>query len=212
MILSEPALSKAAAAPAEGDLVLRARRGDAEAQEELARRHRRAAFLLALQLLGNHDDAMDVAQDAMLRFFAKIHRFDPKRPVRPWLYRIVRNRVYDLHRRRKLRRHDSLDYVDEEGRRFEVADLEVDLERDASRAQLRRHLWLALGELSERQREIMVLRDYQDLSYAEIAQALGIPIGTVMSRLHAARKRLRQILQTDLEAVGRSLLLTDEES
>lgn len=203
MILTEPALPRAAAAPAEGDLVLRARRGDPTAREELARRHRRAAFLLALQLLGNHDDALDVAQDAMLRFFTTLSRFDPQRPVRPWLFRIVRNRVYDLHRRRKLRRHDSLDYVDAEGRGFEVADLEVDLERDASRAQLRRHLWQALGELSERQREIMVLRDYQDLSYAEIAQALGIPIGTVMSRLHAARKRLRQILQADLEAVGR---------
>lgn len=204
MILTEPALPKVAAAPAEGALIVRARRGDLDAQEELARRHRRAAFLLALQLLGNYDDALDVAQDAMLRFFTTIHRFDPKRPVRPWLFRIVRNRVYDLHRRRKLRRHDSLDYVDEEGRQFEVADLEVDLERDAARAQLRRHLWQSLGELSERQREIMVLRDYQDLSYAEIAQALGIPIGTVMSRLHAARKRLREILQEDLDAVGRA--------
>lgn len=202
MILSKPVLSSAAAAPAEGDLVIRACRGDADAKNELASRHRRAAFLLALQLVGNHDDAMDIAQDAMMRFFATIHRFDPKRPVRPWLCRIVRNRVYDLFRRRKIRRHDSLDRVDEEGRKFEVADLDVDLERDAARSQLRVHLWQALGELSERQREILVLRDYQDLTYAEIAEALGIPIGTVMSRLHAARKRMRQVLQSDLQAVG----------
>ena len=203
MILSEPALPHAAATPTEGDLVLRARRGDQAAKEALASRHRQAAFLLALQLVGNKDDALDVAQDAMLRFFSTLHRFDPKRPVRPWLFRIVRNRVYDLYRRRRIRRHDSLDKVDEEGRVFEVADVKVDLERDAARAQLRLHLWQALGELSERQREILVLRDYQDLTYAEIAQTLGIPIGTVMSRLHAARKRLRQVLQKDLEAVGR---------
>lgn len=203
MILTEPALPQAAPAPAEGDLVVRARRGDEDAKNALANLHRRAAFLLALQLLGNKDDALDVAQDAMLRFFTTLHRFDPKRPVRPWLFRIVRNRVYDLHRRRRIRRHDSLDRVDENGRTFEVADLQVDLERDAARAQLRLHLWQSLRELSKRQREILVLRDYQDLTYAEIAQTLGIPIGTVMSRLHAARKRLRQVLQNDLEAVGR---------
>jgi len=202
MILSEPALPPAVAAPAEGDLVIRACRGDECARDELARRHLRGAFIFALQLVGNRDDAMDIAQDAMLRFFTTLHRFDPARPVRPWLLRIVRNRVYDLHRRQKIRRHDSLDRISEDGRKFEVADLEVDLERDAERAQLRSHLWRSLGELTARQREILVLRDYQDLTYAEIARALDIPMGTVMSRLHAARKHLRRILQKDLDAIG----------
>jgi len=181
---------------ADAELVIRARAGDADAQEELARLHRRAAYFLALQLLGNPEDAMDVSQDAMLRLFSTLHRFDVRRPLRPWLYQIVRNRVVDLIRRRRIRAHDSLDAVDDDGnRRFEPADLSVDLDRDVDRAELRRQIWRTLEALPHKQREILVLRDYQDLSYAEIAETLGIPIGTVMSRLHGARKCLRDALQ-----------------
>ncbi len=199
MMLPKLAISNAGLS--DSDLVLRARGGDASAQEALAKAHRRSAFLLALQLLGNRDDALDVAQDAMLRFFTTLHRFDPTRPVRPWLFQIVRNRVHDLWRRRKVRKHDSIDRVNEDGPAYELVDLSIDLEGDAVRTQLRRNLWQALRKLSDTQREILVLRDYQDLSYAEIAQTLGIPIGTVMSRLHAARKRLRIIVETDFGAL-----------
>ncbi len=181
---------------AETDLVTRARAGDPAACEELAQLHRRAAFFLALQLLGNREDAMDVAQDAMLRLFSTLHRFDVRRPLRPWLYQIVRNRVIDLMRRRKVRACDSLDAVDEDGnRRYEPVDVSVDLDRDVSRSQLRAAMWRTLASLPHKQREILVLRDYQDLSYAEIAETLAIPLGTVMSRLHGARKGLRRALQ-----------------
>ena len=188
----------------EVDLVIRARAGDADAQADLAERHRRALYFLALQLMGNREDALDVAQEALLRFFKTLHRFDCRRPVRPWLFQIVRNRVVDLYRRRKIRRHDSLDATDHEGQPYlELIDATVDPERDASRSELRVRILQALDELSHIQREILVLRDYQDLSYAEIAETLDIPIGTVMSRLHGARKRLRQKLQADLQALAR---------
>lgn len=181
---------------AETDLVIRARSGDDAAREELALAHRKAAYFLALQLLGNSDDAMDVAQDAMLRLFATLNRFDARRPLRPWLYQIVRNRVVDLLRRRKIRRHDSLDAVDDEGNpRHNPADLSIDLDGDVSRSELRARIWETLRTLPHKQREILVLRDYQDMSYAEIAATLGIPMGTVMSRLHGARKGLREALR-----------------
>jgi DNA-directed RNA polymerase specialized sigma24 family protein len=70
------------------------------------------------------------------KFFTTLHRFDLRRPVKPWLYQIVRNRAVDLHRRRKIRRHESLDAVDEDGRQFEVRDVSVDPERDVARAQV----------------------------------------------------------------------------
>ena len=192
---------------AEADLVIRARSGDPAAQEELALLHRRAAYFLALQLLGNREDAMDVAQDAMLRLFSTLHRFDCRRPLRPWLYQIVRNRVVDLLRRRRVRAHDSLDAVDAEGNpRYDPADSTVDLDRDVNRAELRVRIWRVLDTLSHKQREILVLRDYQDLSYAEIAATLAIPLGTVMSRLHGARKSLRHALQEhDPEALAAAL-------
>ena len=201
-------LTKSAAPPAsresEVELVTRARAGDDVAQTELAERHRQALFFLALQLMGNRDDAMDVAQEALLRFFRTLHRFDCRRPVRPWLFQIVRNRVVDLYRRRRVRRHDSLDATDHEGRAFiELVDITADPERDAARSELRVRILQALAELSHIQREILVLRDYQDLSYAEIAETLCIPIGTVMSRLHGARKKLRQKLQNELQSLTR---------
>jgi len=88
------------------ELVDQARAGRHDARETLARRYRQAAFVLALQMLGNRDDAMDVAQDAMLRFFTSLNSFDRERPIQPWLFAIVRNQVRDLWRRRKRRPGD----------------------------------------------------------------------------------------------------------
>ncbi|MEM7354387.1 MAG: sigma-70 family RNA polymerase sigma factor [Acidobacteriota bacterium] len=206
MTLVEPAAPPAVAKrESDVELVVRARAGDAEAQATLAERHRQPIFFLALQLMGNRDDAMDVAQEALLRFFKTLHRFDCRRPVRPWLFQIVRNRVVDLYRRKKVRRHDSLDATDHDGNPYLVLrDHSVDPERDATRSELRVRILGALDELSQIQREILVLRDYQDLSYNEIAETLNIPIGTVMSRLHGARKRLRQTLQDDLHDLPRA--------
>jgi RNA polymerase sigma-70 factor (ECF subfamily) len=184
----------AALATIDSELVVQARSGVAEAREELARRYREPAYLLGLQLTGNREDALDVAQDALLRFFATLDRFQEGRPVRPYLLRIVRNRAMDLWRRRRIRRVESL----EQGELpRQIADDRPGPEETARRAELRRRIWRAISDLAPAKREILVLRDYHDLAYAEIAKVLGIPIGTVMSRLHAARKALRELLVTD---------------
>jgi len=179
---------------AERELVHRARKGDAAAREELAVTHRKAAYLLALQLLGNRDDALDATQDALMRFFTTLDRFRPEQPVRPWLYSIVRNRCRDLMRRSRVRRAEPLD-AEPDRWRPELVDGTADPARDAERAELRRQVFSALGELAPEHREILVLRDYQDLSYQEIAAVLRVPRGTVMSRLHRARKSLGAALR-----------------
>lgn len=189
----------------ETELVRKACQGDRGARDELVLRHRRQVYFLALQLLGNPDDALDVSQDAMLRFFTNLHRFDAERPVRPWLFRIVRNLALDLFRRRKVRQSESLDAVDDEDGdrpRHDPVDESVDLDRDLLQRQLRKKLFAALNQLTPMQREIVVLRDYQDLSYQEIAEMLEIPLGTVMSRLHGARQRLRTLVENDLRALA----------
>jgi RNA polymerase sigma-70 factor (ECF subfamily) len=186
-------LATASPADAERDLVRRARAGDAAAREALALAHRRAAYLLALQLLGNREDALDAAQDALLRFFTTLDRFHPDQPVRPWLFSIVRNRCRDMLRRGRVRKSEPLE-SDEERWRPELVDGQADPHRDAEQAELRRRVFAALGRLGGDHREILVLRDYQDLSYEEIAEVLGVPRGTVMSRLHRARKALAQAL------------------
>ncbi len=169
----------------DGVLVIDAQRGRRDAWEELARRYRRPAFLFACQLLGNREDALDVAQDSMLKFFSSIERFESQRPVLPWLFRIVRNRAIDVVRRRKVRKAETLDdpnHVHEPAARPEASP-----ELQAQRRQLQAKVWEAVHSLPEKQREILVLRDYQDLAYAEISTVLGIPKGTVMSRLTEPR-------------------------
>lgn len=178
-----------------------AQKGEDEAREELARRLRRPAYLLALQLTGRPEVAKDVAQDCMLRFFQHIDRVDVDRPLNPWLYQIVRNRVRDLRRRERVRRHDSLEALREAGRP-EEPDRRVGPMESAERHQLQRKVWDALDRLSQSHKEILVLRDYQDLSYREIADVLDVPQGTVMSRLHAARSRLREIISSDESLQG----------
>jgi RNA polymerase sigma-70 factor (ECF subfamily) len=187
-----PVVGSAARAQALSDdeLLTLASSGGVEAREELARRHRTSAYLLALQLLGNRDDALDVAQEAMLHFFASLGRIAPGRAVRPWLLAIVRNQARDFWRRRRVRRAESIE-ADPDALLSQMVDAGPDPEESVRRAELRRRVWRAMAALSADHREIVVLRDYHGLSYHELAQTLGIRIGTVMSRLHAARQRLR---------------------
>ena len=176
------------------DLVPRARAGDEAAREELADRSGRAAYGLALQLLRNPAEAQDVAQDTLLKFFSSLDRFDESRPVLPWLFRIVRNRAIDSYRRGVVRRGPSLDTGAFDGSAIDPVDPASGPHENSVRLDLQRRIWQCLRALSVQHREILVLRDYQDLSYREISEVLDIPQGTVMSRLHAARKKLRQQL------------------
>ena len=187
--------------PSEAQTVILAQRGEADALEELARSCRHQAYVFALQLIGHPDDALDVAQDAMVRFFRSLGRFDPSRPVRPWLLRIVRNLVRDRARRLRVRRTESLEPADD-ALRFEPRDDAPDPEAMATRRELQALVWKCLKELHPRYREVLVLRDYQDLSYADIAMTLKIPRGTVMSRLHRARRLLQEEVRKHRSGTG----------
>jgi RNA polymerase sigma-70 factor (ECF subfamily) len=192
----------AATPPSEAQTVVLAQQGEAEALDELARSCRQQAYVFALQLIGHPDDALDVAQDAMVRFFRSLERFDPSRPVRPWLLRIVRNLVRDRARRLRVRRTESLEPADEDALRFEPRDDAPDPEALASRRELQALVWRCSQKLHPRYREVLVLRDYQDLSYADIATTLKIPRGTVMSRLHRARRLLQEEVRKQRSGTG----------
>jgi RNA polymerase sigma-70 factor (ECF subfamily) len=183
-------------------LIVAARSGDSIAREALGRRVSRSAYLFAFQLTGDREASRDIAQDGALRFFRHLDRFDPARPIEPWLYQIVRNRVRDLARRAQIRRHESLDAWLEH-RRPEPAAAAHDPAGEAERADLRQRIWQSVAHLSDPHREIFLLRDFHDLSYGEIAEVLSIPLGTVMSRLHAARMNLRALLVDDERRSGR---------
>ncbi|MBN2430091.1 MAG: sigma-70 family RNA polymerase sigma factor [Acidobacteria bacterium] len=185
-----PGSNSMAAESSDARLIDRAERGDAEAGNLLALRYRQATYLLALQLTRHPDDALDIAQEALLRFFRSLTRFDRRRPVRPWLMQIVRNLVRDRGRRRKVRREETGSVPAAEMIR-EPADTGLNPEQRAVKQELQAQLWRLVGGLTPPYREILVLRDYQGLAYQEISVLLDIPLGTVMSRLHKARALLR---------------------
>lgn len=151
--------------------------------------HMDAAYNLALWLARNEWDAEDVVQDAALRAFRFLDRFDG-RDARAWFLTIVRNSFYSwLRKRNPGLREESLD--------LEVHDVASDApapDLEMLRNLTRQQLWDAMGELSVEIREALVLREFEGLSYREIADLASVPIGTVMSRLSRGRRQLQQSL------------------
>ncbi len=145
-----------------------------------------SGYALALQMLRHRDDADDVLQDSLHTLFKKRHLYQPSRgELRVWFLKIVRNRCLDVLRRRARRKTEAAEMAEIRGaeeRPDEVAEKREMLEL------VKRHLM----EMPAEQREIILLRDFHQLSYAEVADVLGVPIGTVMSRLHRARAELRK--------------------
>lgn len=170
-------------------IVAAAQRGDAEARELLARDCIAIAWRVAVRLTGDPDAARDLAQEAGMRFLRALDRFQEERPLAPWVAQIVRNLVRDAARRRRVRPIEPLHRTTDE-LVLEPVDPNPGPEACAARHQLQRMVWRCLADLDEPQREIIVLRDFEGLSYADIARILDIKRGTVMSRLHRARRRL----------------------
>ena len=148
------------------------------------------AHALAIQILGNYADAEDAVHDAFETALTRPGRYDARKgPLRPWFFRGVRNRCIDMLRRRQV----SALPVDE----LESAQPTPEAAFEIGQAQSR--VQKALAALPSDQRQIVVLRDYLDLTYAEIAKVLDIAPGTVMSRLHRSRLALKETLESDDE-------------
>jgi RNA polymerase sigma-70 factor, ECF subfamily len=144
----------------------------------------------AVGLLGDEQEAKEVAQEALLKAYRARERYDRNRPFYPWLYRIVRNTAFDALARRKHRARPGL--VEERVVAAPVRPGEaIDTARDIHRMKS------ALETLSQPHREIIAMRHFQDLSYAEIGELLEIEQGTVMSRLYRARKALAAAMRKE---------------
>jgi RNA polymerase sigma-70 factor (ECF subfamily) len=171
-------------------LIERARGGDAPAREELFRRHFGIAYRVAHRLLGHDQDALDAVQDGFLKALRRLDDFDGRSGFRTWLLRVVTNAALDLGRRRRRRPAVSLDES--------PTELAITRGDDPAKGlygeDLRQILDTALGRLSPRIRATFVLFAEAGLSYKEIADAQNVPIGTVMSRLNFARRKLQSYL------------------
>lgn len=176
----------------ERELIRKCKAGDARFYEPLVRAYERPGLRLALGMLGNLEDAKDAVQNAFIKTFESLARFDIKRPFGPWYFQILRNQCRDQLRSRKARfRLEALD----ERLELRPADPETGPVRLRERARAREVVWEALEKIGEEHREILVLKELQGFRYAEIAAILDIPEGTVASRLYHARRALKEALE-----------------
>jgi RNA polymerase sigma-70 factor (ECF subfamily) len=176
----------------EAALVVAAQGGDESAFTEIVRRYQRVVYRVAYGMTRNASDADDLSQETFVRAYQALGRFRVGEPLQPWLSRIAVNLAYSLFRRRKRRPETSLEPLMESGEQWAAAGndpSEETAERERS-AQLDQ----AFAELSPEHQAVLVLRVVQDLSYEEIAATLGVPAGTVMSRLSRARAELKSRL------------------
>ena len=169
------------------ELIHRSQAGDTEAFGELVTKYRTKIFNLIYGVVGNETDAWDLAQEGFLKAWRSIHRFQGRSSFYTWLYRITINVTVDSLRRRCHHVEVELDDA--------IPSLLPGPGVNYERAEIREQVYAALAKLTPEQRAVIVLKEIEDLQYHEIAEILGISVGTVMSRLFYGRKKLQSILR-----------------
>lgn len=170
--------------------------GDRQALDELFRRHRMPAYRVAYRLLGQEADALDAVQEAFIKVLTKLDGFERRSSFKTWLLRVVSNAALDLARKRGRRGTLPAESDDSTDAASGLAVIH-DPTEGLHNADLRRQLDKALNSLPEVMRQTFILHVDGDLSYKDVAEVLGISIGTVMSRLFYARQRLQAFMKLD---------------
>ncbi|MBV9169774.1 MAG: sigma-70 family RNA polymerase sigma factor [Chloroflexi bacterium] len=182
----------------EGQQIVAARGHDPAAFEALVRRHQSALFNFCLRMLGQPEDAADVAQETFVQLYSHLGRLDEREPLAPWLFRVARNRCIDIIRRRRtisLVRVATADDVADAQHAFDPADDEPLPDELAERSDLQRLLAQAISHLPPAYAEVVALRYAGDRSFAEIATILECDEGAARVRFHRAKALLRQQLR-----------------
>jgi len=201
---SDPAYAGSSGGGASGEaddseLVRQAQAGQYRAFDDLVTRHRGKVYAMIVNMVKNDADAWDLAQEAFLKAWKALPKFENRSKFSTWMFRIAHNVVYDWTRKRKIQGDGELDdstlnpdRIDPSARTAPKGSSRPDeaIERDELRGQIEQ----ALAQLSETHREVVLLREVQGMDYKEIAEVMDCSIGTVMSRLFNARKKLQTLL------------------
>lgn len=176
----------------ERELVRKCKSGGIRFYEPLVKAYEGPGLHLAIGMLGSTDDARDALQEAFIKAWQSLHRFDVNRPFGPWFFQILRNQCRDM-----IRSRQSRGRIETRDERLELrpAGSKASPARLQQRNEARDLLWQALSKVGEEHREILILKELEGFRYTEIAGILSIPEGTVASRLYHARDALRSALQ-----------------
>ncbi len=183
----------------ERDIVVRVRAGDTNAFEQLVIEHQKKVYNLALRMVGNEQDALDMSQEAFIRAYNSLESFRGDSKFSVWLYRLTSNICIDFLRSRNRKQTTSLtfDGNDDEQEELNIPDARFSPDTVLEKREMREALYRGLDSLTPEYREILLLREINGLSYEEIGQALKLEEGTVKSRIFRARKKLCAFLLQD---------------
>jgi RNA polymerase sigma-70 factor (ECF subfamily) len=177
-------------------LVQAAQRGDMAAFEELVARHRDKIYARAYSMMRNEEEAIDLSQEAWVKGWQRLAQFQGESSFGTWMTRIVINLCLDQLRKQKRQRTESIEAMDEEsgGVERQMPVITSNPTAGLERGELRQRIDRALGQLSYEHRTVLVLHEFEEMEYKEIAKTMGCSIGTVMSRLFYARRKLAVLL------------------
>ena len=177
-------------------LVVSAKRGDMVAFEELVARHRDKIYARAFSMMRNEDDATDIAQEAWVKGWQRLKQFHGDSSFTTWMTRIVINLCLDQLRKHKRQRAESIEHLDEElgGVERQMPVVTANPTAGLEREELRKRIDKAMAQLSYEHRTVLVLHEFEELEYKEVAKIMGCSIGTIMSRLFYARRKMATLL------------------
>jgi RNA polymerase sigma-70 factor (ECF subfamily) len=184
------------AALSDGELATRCRNGDLTAFDELVQRYQRRIVHLAYRMTGNADTAEDLAQEVFVRVYTRLHLYDPQRPFAPWLFQVATNVCLNEFKVRHVPTISLDESPDEDSAApLEIADWTNNPEQLAEKKEFQQLVQKALLSLPPHYRAVMVLRHLEGMEYEEIAQATGLPLGTVKTNIFRAKEILRNKLK-----------------
>ncbi len=176
------------------DVIRDCQSGNTERYRVLVEKYKVRAFHAALLYAGNRDDALDLSQEAFYRAYKALKSFKPGKNFYTWFYQILRN-ICINHYHRVRRRSVPIGEIEEKSGRTFIIPADTRPDEIFEQTEMRELVWKALNKLSEKDREIIILKEFNALSYKEISEILNIPIGSVMSRLFYSRKKLGELLE-----------------
>ncbi len=177
-------------------LVRASQRGDMLAFEQLVARHSDKIYARAFSMMRNEEEAVDLSQEAWVKGWQRLKQFQGEASFVTWMTRIVINLCLDQLRKHKRQRTESIEHLDEElgGVERQMPVITINPTERLERSELRQRIDRALGQLSEEHRTVLILHEFEDLEYKEIAKRMKCSIGTVMSRLFYARRKMAVLL------------------
>jgi len=177
-------------------LVRKAQRGNMAAFEELVARHRDKIYARALSMMRNEEEAIDLSQEAWVKGWQRLKQFQGEASFGTWMTRIVINLCLDQLRKQKRQRAESIEEIDEEsgGVERQMPVVTINPTAGLERQEIRQRIDQALNQLSYEHRTVLVLHQFEEMEYKQIAKTMGCSIGTVMSRLFYARRKLAALL------------------